>query len=119
MSYSKKFLAKPGSITQLKNIDSSYTGKKQNKKSAIHKIRKLQKKMDELQFKLYSEQKRSLLICLQGPDAAGKDGVIRHVISSMNPQGCRVVGFRSNPHRRTLLMTFSGVLNIHHPGAER
>ena len=50
--------------------------------------------MDALQFQLYAEQKRSLLICLQAPDAGGKDGVIRHVISAMNPQGCRVVGFK-------------------------
>ena len=50
--------------------------------------------MDELQFQLYAEQKRSLLICLQAPDAGGKDGVVRHVIGSMNPQGCRVVPFK-------------------------
>ena len=50
--------------------------------------------MDALQFQLYAEQKRSLLICLQAPDAGGKDGVVRHVIGSMNPQGCRVVGFK-------------------------
>ncbi len=116
MNYSKKFLAKPGSITQLKNIDSSYTGKKQNKKSASHKIKKLQKKMDELQFKLYSEQKRSLLICLQGPDAAGKDGVIRHVISSMNPQGCRVVGFKQ-PSPEDLAHDF--LWRIEHPSPRR
>ena len=47
-----------------------------------------------MQFKLYAEQKRSLLICLQGQDAGGKDGVIRHVIGSMNPQGCRVASFK-------------------------
>ena len=50
--------------------------------------------MDALQFQLYGEQKRSLLICLQAPDAGGKDGVVRHVIGSMNPQGCRVVPFK-------------------------
>ncbi|MGB8342973.1 MAG: polyphosphate kinase 2 family protein, partial [Chthoniobacterales bacterium] len=50
--------------------------------------------MDQLQFQLYAENKRSLLICLQAPDAGGKDGVVRHVIGSMNPQGCRVVPFK-------------------------
>jgi len=49
--------------------------------------------MDELQYRLYADQKRSLLICLQAMDAGGKDGVVRHVIGSMNPQGCRVVRF--------------------------
>jgi len=41
----------------------------------------------QLQYKLYAENKRSLLIVLQGFDAAGKDGVIHHVISGTNPQG--------------------------------
>ena len=50
--------------------------------------------MGHFQFRLYSEQKRSLLICLQAPDAGGKDGVIRHVMGSMNPQSCRVASFK-------------------------
>ena len=43
---------------------------------------------------LYAEHKRSLLIVLQGMDAAGKDGVIRHVMSGVNPQGCSVTSFK-------------------------
>jgi len=43
---------------------------------------------------LYAENKRSLLIVLQGMDAAGKDGTIRHVMSGVNPQGCRVTSFK-------------------------
>ena len=43
---------------------------------------------------MYAEGKRSLLICLQGRDAAGKDGTINHVLGSMNPQGCPVTGFK-------------------------
>ena len=50
--------------------------------------------MDELQYLMYAEQKHSLLIILQGIDAAGKDGVIRHVLTGMNPQGCVVTGFK-------------------------
>ena len=49
--------------------------------------------MDDLQFRLYAEQKRSLLICLQALDAGGKDGTVRHVLGAMNPQNCRVVSF--------------------------
>ncbi len=63
--------------------------------------------MDELQFRLYAEQKRSLLICLQVPDAGGKDGVIRHVIGSMDPQGCRVVPFKQ-PTAEGLAHDFCG-----------
>jgi PPK2 family polyphosphate:nucleotide phosphotransferase len=47
------------------------------------------------QDRLYAEGKRSLLIILQGMDAGGKDGTIRHVMSGVNPQGCRVHGFRA------------------------
>lgn len=94
MNYREKFLVKPEENIRLKDYDPGFTDKNENKKSALLKIEKLRKQMDELQFKLYAEQKRSLLICLQAPDAGGKDGVIRHVIWSMNPQGCRVVGFK-------------------------
>jgi PPK2 family polyphosphate:nucleotide phosphotransferase len=47
------------------------------------------------QDRLYAEGTRSLLIILQGMDAGGKDGTIRHVMSGVNPQGCRVHGFRA------------------------
>ena len=40
------------------------------------------------------ERRRSLLICLQAMDTGGKDGTINHVLSGMNPQGCRVAAFR-------------------------
>jgi PPK2 family polyphosphate:nucleotide phosphotransferase len=50
--------------------------------------------MDQLQYLMYAGKKHSLLIVLQGMDAAGKDGVVRHVITGMNPAGCEVVGFK-------------------------
>ena len=94
MNYRKKFLVTPAKQIRLKDVDPDFADEDEDKKSAHSKIKKLQKRMDELQFQLYAEQKRSLLICLQAPDAGGKDGVIRHVIGSMNPQGCRVVPFK-------------------------
>jgi PPK2 family polyphosphate:nucleotide phosphotransferase len=48
-----------------------------------------------LQDRLWAEARRSLLLVLQGMDAAGKDGTIRHVFSGVNPQGCRVVAFKA------------------------
>jgi len=50
--------------------------------------------IQHLQYKLFTEGKQSLLIVLQAPDAAGKDGVIRHVLGRMNPQGCRTYPFK-------------------------
>jgi len=50
--------------------------------------------MDKLQYLLYADGDQSLLVVLQALDAAGKDGVIRHVFSGMNPQGTFVFGFK-------------------------
>lgn len=47
-----------------------------------------------MQERLWAEGKHALLIVLQGIDAAGKDGTIRHVMDAFNPQGCDVVGFK-------------------------
>ena len=47
------------------------------------------------QDKLYAESKRGLLIMLQAMDAAGKDGVIKHVMSGLNPQGVQVYSFKA------------------------
>ena len=48
-----------------------------------------------LQNRLWGEHRRSVLLVLQGLDAAGKDGTIRHVFSGVNPQGCRVTSFKA------------------------
>ena len=94
MNYFRKFRVAPGSRIRLGDVDPQFIAKGEKKKSALRRIRKLQQYMNELQFRLYAERKHSLLICLQGPDAAGKDGVVRHVIGAMNPQSCRVVSFK-------------------------
>ena len=57
----------------------------------------LQKNLDRLsvlQYLLYAEGRRSLLVVLQGIDAGGKDGTIRHVMSGLNPQGVKVTAFK-------------------------
>lgn len=51
-------------------------------------------KIDNLQYRLSAERKRALLIVLQGLDTAGKDGTIRHVMTGMNPQSCKVTSFK-------------------------
>ena len=62
------------------------------------KMEKLRIRLDELQNALYAESKRSLLVVLQARDAGGKDGTIRRVFSSVNPQGCSVTAFRAPTH---------------------
>lgn len=51
-------------------------------------------RIDRLQYGLHAEGRRSLLIVLQGMDSAGKDGLIRKVMTAFNPQGCRVTSFK-------------------------
>ena len=51
--------------------------------------------LTELQDKLYAQDKWALLLIFQAMDAAGKDGVIKHVMSGVNPQGCQVFSFKS------------------------
>jgi PPK2 family polyphosphate:nucleotide phosphotransferase len=52
-------------------------------------------RLDQLQYLMYAEHRRALLIVLQGMDGSGKDGTIRHVMSGLNPQGCRVTSFKA------------------------
>jgi PPK2 family polyphosphate:nucleotide phosphotransferase len=90
----ESFRIVPGSRVRLDDFDPGYSYPHENKRSGRRKTKENLARMDKMQFRLYAEQKRSLLICLQALDAGGKDGVIRHVIGPMNPQGCRVVGFK-------------------------
>src|SRR2546429_4692232 len=48
----------------------------------------------KLQERLYAQHQWALLVVLQGMDTAGKDGVIKHVMSGVNPQGCQVHAFK-------------------------
>jgi polyphosphate kinase 2 (PPK2 family) len=52
-------------------------------------------RLDELQNLLWADKRRALLIILQAMDTGGKDGTIRHVMSGVNPQGCRVTSFKT------------------------
>ena len=63
------------------------------------------KELSDAQKLLWASDAYSLLIVLQGMDAAGKDGTIRHVMSGVNPQGCQVVSFKS-PSEEELLHDF-------------
>jgi PPK2 family polyphosphate:nucleotide phosphotransferase len=95
MNYSKLFRVQPGTKVNLGKIDPHFTAKHKNQASVRDKLEKYTQKLRELQYLLYAEGKRSLLICLQGLDTSGKDGTINHVLGAMNPQGTRVHGFKA------------------------
>jgi PPK2 family polyphosphate:nucleotide phosphotransferase len=94
MKYSDRFLVKPGGEVKLSSIDPDFTGGYESEKSAKAKIKKYNQSLNELQYAMWAEGKWSLLIVLQGLDAAGKSGTITHVLGSMDPQGTRVCGFK-------------------------
>jgi PPK2 family polyphosphate:nucleotide phosphotransferase len=52
-------------------------------------------RIDALQYRLFAEDRRSVLLVLQGLDASGKDGVVRRVFDGVNPTGVRVTSFRA------------------------
>lgn len=70
-------------------------GKKAVKTKALSVLKANVQKMVQLQELLWANNTYSVLIILQGMDAAGKDSAIRHVMSGVNPQGCRVTSFKT------------------------
>ena len=66
-----------------------------NKKAAKVELKENTKELKDIQRVFYADNRFALLIVLQAPDTAGKDGAIRHVMSGINPQGCRVHNFKT------------------------
>jgi len=89
-----KFRVEPGVKVKLGNIDASYNGNYESHEAALPEMLSQLHKLDRLQNLMYAERKRSVLVVLQGLDASGKDGVVRHLVAGVNPAGCRVVGFK-------------------------
>lgn len=94
MRYSNKLRVKPGKPAHLSRWDPAGTLGVADKAGAADRLAKNLTRMRELQYLLYAENRRSLLVVLQGIDAGGKDGTIRHVMTGLNPQGCVVTPFK-------------------------
>ncbi len=85
-----------------------------DEQQAQERLKKNLKRLLELQFVLYAENKQSLLVILQAMDAGGKDGVIRNVFGPLNPQGCRVVPFKA-PNSLDLSRDFLWRIHLNTP----
>jgi PPK2 family polyphosphate:nucleotide phosphotransferase len=94
MSYLERFRVRPGTRVRLADTDPSFKDHHESHEAAAAEIEQYRKRLVDLQEMLYVERRRSVLICLQGLDTAGKDGTIKHILSAMNPQGCTVAQFR-------------------------
>jgi PPK2 family polyphosphate:nucleotide phosphotransferase len=94
MNFAKELRVRPGKRVKLSRYDAADTFGYEKGPAAKKLVEKAVARLDELQGILYAENKHAVLILLQGMDTAGKDGTIRHVMSGVNPQGCRVTSFR-------------------------
>jgi len=83
----------PGSRVRLARLDAGATFG-HDKASAQPVIARQMGRLATLQDKFWAEAKRSVLVVLQGIDAAGKDGTIQKVMEAFNPQGCVVSAFK-------------------------
>lgn len=90
----KRFSVRPGEKVKLKDVDPDDARPQPSQRQAVAVLRTALEKLDTLQNKMWAERKHALLVVLQGRDAAGKDSVIRHVITGMNPAGCVVSSFK-------------------------
>jgi len=110
MKLSKQVLAelrvKPGKPADLaqrdtKRVATNWLGSSDHttddstrKKVAEEDLREFSEELSDAQEKLWASGTHALLVVLQALDAAGKDGTIKHVMSGVNPQGCRVESFK-------------------------
>ncbi len=92
---SKKFRVAEGEKIRLRKISTEAGKELADKERAAEAIAADVTFLQEAQQKLFASASHSLLIIFQGMDASGKDGVVRHVMNGVNPQGCRVYSFKA------------------------
>jgi len=89
------FLVPPGKKVWLKDFDPGFTGKFRQKEEAREKLAADIDQLAKYQGVLYAQDTKALLVIFQALDAAGKDSVIKHVMSGVNPQGTEVYSFKA------------------------
>ena len=95
---------KPGTKISLRDFEPGNTSS-YDAARAKEETDELLKELRELQYLLHAENRRSLLIVLQGMDTSGKDGTIRNVMDGMTPLGVNVTAFKA-PHEEELAHDF-------------
>jgi PPK2 family polyphosphate:nucleotide phosphotransferase len=110
----RMLMVEPGSRIALGDLNPDYCGEHQSYERVLPVIQSEVAKIDRLQYLMHSEGKHSLLIVLQSLDAGGKDGVVRHIVNSINPVGCRVAAFKQ-PTKAELSHDFLWRVHAHVP----
>ena len=104
-NFSKELIVSPAKKVNLADYDPEETLGWDKGQAMKASLKRTLKKLDSLQYLMYAEKKRALLVVLQALDAGGKDGTIRHVMSGLNPQGCSVTAFKK-PSEKELAHDF-------------
>lgn len=99
---------------RLNGLSSSETGLVHSKEEGLALTEKNKTILAEEQSKLYAQKDYAILIILQGLDAAGKDGIIRHVFSGLNPEGVKVWSFKQ-PSDEELKHDYLWRTHVHMP----
>jgi len=90
----ERYIAPPHGRFRLKDVDPDDHGSIPSKAAAESLLARSVERLRTLQEVLYAQDRWGVLLILQAMDTAGKDGAIEHVMSGVNPQGCRVVSFK-------------------------
>jgi PPK2 family polyphosphate:nucleotide phosphotransferase len=91
----KAYRVERGKHFKLKDFDPADTGDIRSKERATPAMQKSLEQLADLQNKLYAQDQWALLLIFQGMDASGKDGVIKHVMTGVNPMGCQAYSFKA------------------------
>ena len=94
MKLKSPYLVKPNAKVKLSRFATDETGGFKSQQDADPVLAKRREQLIDLQDVFYASQQKALLIVLQGMDTAGKDGVVSHIFSGINPQGCDVASFK-------------------------
>lgn len=96
-SLATKYRIDNGKKFTLRDFDPGDTAElpKEFKEESKQLLQRSTELLEDLQDKLYAQDRWALLLIFQAMDAAGKDGTIKHVMSGVNPQGCEVFSFKS------------------------
>lgn len=89
------WIVEPGTTVDLSDYSPDHNGPYKSQEDAGGELEALRVRLAELQGLLYADNRFSALIILQGMDASGKDGTVRHVMSGLTPLGVHCVAFKA------------------------
>ncbi len=89
-----QFRLRPGKKFRLNDFDPAWHGGRQTKKDVAETMARNLERLKQAQDLLYATEERALLVVLQAMDTAGKDGLIKHVMTGLNPQSCHAFPFK-------------------------